>query len=75
MTNIPKMIPVKSSNVEAVGHDAASNELHVRFKGGAHYIYANVPAAIHDSLHASESVGKFIGAHIKPHFTHRRLPS
>ena len=75
MSDIPTMIPVDSSNVEAVGHHAGRNELHVRFKGGAHYIYANVPPAIHESLHAAESIGKFIGTHIKPNFTHRRLPS
>lgn len=75
MTDIPKMIPVKSSNVEAVGHHVERNELHVRFKGGAHYIYDGVSPAIHESLHAAESIGKFIGTHIKPNYKHRRITS
>ena len=75
MSDIPQMIPVKSSNVEAVGHHAGRNELHVRFKGGSHYVYAGVSSDIHDSLHAAESIGSFIAQHIKPNYTHRRLGS
>ena len=75
MTEIPTMKEVRSSNVEAVGHNPHTNELHVRFKGGAHYIYTNVSPDIHNSLHAAESVGRFIAQHIKPNYTHRRLGS
>lgn len=74
-SSIPTMKPVKSSNVEAVGHHAERNELHVRFKGGAHYVYAGVSPEIHESLHAAESIGRFIAQHIKPNYTHRRLGS
>ncbi len=37
-----KLTSVKSSNVDAVGHDADARALHVRFKSGDHYVYAGV---------------------------------
>lgn len=59
-----KLNPVKSSNVEAVGYDAASQTLLVRFKGGKTYSYAGVPVTVNTALGQAESVGRFIGAHI-----------
>lgn len=42
--------PVKSSNIEAVGHDPETQELHVQFKGGAIYAYDSVPEELHTEL-------------------------
>lgn len=59
-----KLNPVKSSNVDAVGYDAASQTLQVRFKGGKTYDYAGVPAAVNTALNQAESVGRFIAANV-----------
>ena len=73
MTEIPTMTPVESSNVESVGHNAATNELHVIFKSGGHYVYRSVPPAVHVELLKADSIGRFIGQHIKGKFDHWRL--
>jgi hypothetical protein len=57
--------PVKSSNVESVGYDAATKQLAVKFKsGGKTYVYDDVPPEVHHDLNKAESVGKFIGANV-----------
>lgn len=71
--DLPKMKPLTSSNVEAVGHHAGRSELHVRFKGGGHYIYDGIDAELHEKLLKAESVGKFIGEHVKGKFSFRKL--
>lgn len=49
--------PVESSNIEAVGHDAATNTLHVRFKSGATYHLANVTPEQHQAMISADSIG------------------
>lgn len=66
------MTPVQSSQIAALGHDAASKTLAVEFKGwggkpGSTYHYANVDAATFDALRGAESIGSHFGRHIKPH--------
>ncbi len=64
---------VESSAVEAVEHDAERNDLIVTFSGGARYVYAGVPAALHAELLASASIGGFVNREIKPNFPARLL--
>ena len=64
------LAPVKSSNVDSVGYDAATQTLAVKFKSGGVYHYAGVPADIHTNLHKAESVGKYIGAQVVRKFKH-----
>lgn len=59
------MQPVKSSNVEAIGHDPDTNTLHVRFKGGDLYHYHDVDAEKFAALKAAPSVGSHLHQHIK----------
>lgn len=65
----PALVPVKSSNIAAVGyHDG---KLHVQFKGGGKvYVYAGVPADVHMAMMASDSVGRFLAANIKGKYDH-----
>lgn len=56
--------PVKSSNVESVGFDPYTKTLAVKFNSGKTYHYHGVPAEVHDGLHKSESIGKFISQHV-----------
>jgi len=61
-----KMIPVKSSNIKAIGHDRATGTLHVHFNNGAKWEYKGVPARHFQAmLHPDTSVGGYLHAHIK----------
>lgn len=71
MLTFPAMTDVKSSNVEAVGYH--KGELHVRFKGGSHYVYLNVPSSVHAKMMAADSVGAHLAEHIKDKFDFRKL--
>lgn len=58
----PTMHPVKSSNVESIGHDGA--HLYVKFKSGT-YRFDDVPVALFEEARTAESVGRFINERIK----------
>ena len=68
-----KMLPVKSSNVEAVGYDPAARVMHVQFRGGAVYHHADVSAADHARFMASGSKGKHYHAQVKGKYAVRKL--
>lgn len=72
------LTPVQSSQIHAIGHDAANNTLRIQFKGkdgpGSTYDYPGVPADKHADFLKAESVGKFFGAHIKGKFDFKKLP-
>lgn len=63
------LTPVESSQIAAIGHDAATNTLAVQFKNkkglGNVYHYDNVPADVYQQFTAAESKGRFFGANIK----------
>lgn len=60
------LIPCKSSNIAAVGHDPQSNELHVEFKTGGKYVYHGISADQHAVLIAAPSIGSHLHTAIKP---------
>lgn len=51
------MIPVESSQIDAIGHDPRHNEMKVRFKNGGTYLYRNVTLGDFEALRKAESVG------------------
>lgn len=63
-----KLVPVESSNVDAVGYDPEIRVLRVRFKGGHSYDYADVPADAYHNVMAAPSKGGYFAAHIKPKY-------
>ncbi len=65
--------PVTSSNIAAIGHNPATNELHVQFKTGATHIYSGVTAEQHEAMRDAESVGKHFHAHIKNKHESRKV--
>lgn len=73
--NAIKTHPVKSSQIEAIGHDSHTNTLAITFKSKAKdgqvkletYHYANFSKYEYDRLRTAESIGKHFYAHIKPH--------
>lgn len=60
--------PVHSSQVKAIGYDAATQTLAVQFTrgAGAIYHYPEVTPELHAAFVSSESIGAFFGKHIKP---------
>lgn len=59
------LTPVKSSMVNAIGHDPQTNTLTVEFAGGARYEYPNVTADHHADLMAAPSIGKHLNSVIR----------
>lgn len=69
-----KLEPVKSSNIEAVGYDAETQELQVQFKGGSVYAYDSVPEEIHLELIGNgEGIGGRFHKKVKDKFVTRKL--
>lgn len=67
--------PVESSNLKAIGYDAATKTVQVDFKTGRKYHYQNVPQETFDEFAAAPSVGKHFAAHIKNAFLCVPLPA
>lgn len=64
---------VESSSVEAVGFALETNELWIRFEGGATYVYSPVPRSVHRELLGSGSIGRYINQYVKPRFGCREV--
>lgn len=62
------MKPVKSSAIEAIGHDPDAGVLRVRFTNGNTFRYEGVSAAQHTALLNADSVGGHFSEHIRGKF-------
>lgn len=68
------MVPVLSSNVAAIGFDARTSTLFVRFHNGARvYRYRGVPAAVYQAFLAAPSKGRFLSQFIKGFYPYARV--
>ncbi len=71
---MPEMIFVDSSNVEAIGYDSATRELHVRFlKSGETYVYYEVEEWVFEDFKRADSKGIFLNANIKGRYEYSKL--
>ena len=70
---MPDMIPVVSSNIEAVGFDDELEELTVEFKGGRLYSYDGVKRNVYDDLIKAPSVGSYFAANIRGFYNYTKL--
>ena len=70
---MPDMIYVDSSNIEAIGYDEITQELHVRFLSGAMYVYYNIPREIYDAIMNAPSKGSFLNREVKGAFEYSKL--
>lgn len=68
-----KMLPVKSSNIAALGYDPVAKELHVKFLSGATHAYADVPATTYTAFLNSPSLGSHFSKHIREEFKSRKV--
>lgn len=64
----PEMEYVDSSNIESVGYDGDTRELHVSFVTGKLYIYAEVPEETYAELLSADSKGSYLNREIKPNY-------
>lgn len=71
---VPRMKPVESSSVAAVGYDERTRRLFVRFRTSPRlYAYSGVPPRVIAELERAESTGRFVNALIKPGYAVRKL--
>lgn len=71
---MPEMHFVSSSNVEAIGYDGTSQELHVRFvKSGETYVYYNVEEWVFTEFMNADSKGAFINSHLRGRYPYAKL--
>ena len=62
---MPEMNFIDSSNIESIGYDDDTQELHVQFLSSGHYIYRDVPREIFDDLMNAPSKGSFLNREVK----------
>jgi hypothetical protein len=68
------MYLVDSSSIDAIGYDAESQELHIRFlKSGETYVYYAVEERTFAELMEADSKGIYLNTRIKPHYRYERL--
>lgn len=65
------MSPIKSSQIESIGH--MGDTLAVKFKSGGTYHYHGVSAEKFAEMQKADSIGRFLGANIKPHHKFTKL--
>jgi hypothetical protein len=68
-----KLTEIESSNIAAIGYDAASKRLRVQFKNGGLYEYPDVPAKAHDEFMGAESKGSHFAKHIRGKFEGKKV--
>lgn len=57
--------PVQSSNIHSVAYDPTTSTLEVKFHGGGHFRYHDVPPGVHEAFLKAPSAGKFFATHIR----------
>lgn len=71
---MPEMHYIDSSNIEAVGYDSDSQELHVRFlQSGETYVYYNVDEWVFQDLMRADSKGAYLNTNIKDQYQYGKL--
>ena len=64
---------VESSNINMVGYDKDTQELHVKFSSGSEYVYSNVPEDVFNEFKDASSVGRYLNEHIKNVYGYRKV--
>lgn len=67
------MAPVESSQIAAIGYDAATLTLGVTFKQGGHYRYANVGPEDFEAFRLAPSAGRHFDKFIRSRFSYQRI--
>lgn len=67
-----QMLPVISSNLEAVGYNNTTRILRIRFHSGT-YDYFDVPFSIYNALMNAPSKGEYHHMYIKNNYRYKRI--
>lgn len=67
------LIRIDSSNIYAIGYDAAERILEIQFRSGGVYRYYDVPQAVHREFMSSISKGRYFYNAIKGAFRYRKV--
>ena len=76
---IPPLIPVESSQIEAIGHVPNANVLFVRFhprgeaSEGPAYAYSDFPPEKFEAFLQAESKGRFLNQEIRDKYKYQKL--
>ena len=62
---MPEMHYVDSSNVEAIGYEPDTQELHVQFITSGTYVYFDVEDWVFDEFMQADSKGQYLNYNIK----------
>jgi len=68
-----KRDPVKSSNLQSVGYDKATQTLEIAFHSGSVYAYQKVLEPIYKQLMRAPSLGTFFSKVIKGQYKYTRI--
>ncbi len=71
---VPRMKPVESSSVAAIGYDERTRRLFVRFRTSPRiYVYSGVSSRVFAELERAGSTGRFVNAVVKPNYPVHKL--
>jgi hypothetical protein len=73
LVGAPRLVPVDSSVIAAVGYDHAQRSLYVRFNTSGVYVFHDVPPAAHDAFMQADSKGRYFNAEIRNAYRYTRL--
>jgi hypothetical protein len=62
----------ESSNIAGASYDVDTQELAVKFKSGATYIYENLGQDTADAFEQADSAGKYFDVNIKNRFPYKK---
>lgn len=71
--NVPKMIPVSSSNIQSIGYDEHNQQVYIRFLNGSLYIYKGVPQQEFHNLLEAPSHGSYLHRNFKNIYPYERI--
>jgi len=63
-----EMVRVTSSAIEAIGYDASTRLMKIRFTSGNVYDFCGVPEPVHTGLMKASSKGTYYNDHIKDRY-------
>lgn len=66
-------IPISSSNIRSIGHEADSLTLEIEFVNGRIYQYSGVPTHEYEAFISADSKGRYFNAQIKGRYPEARL--
>ncbi len=71
---MPEMHFIDSSNIEAIGYEPDSQELHVRFlKSGETYVHYSVEEWVFQELMQADSKGQYLNSNIRGRYQYAKL--